>query len=136
MVDPLGCCLLGNTENTQCTLPQWSNLNTSDNSKTYLVLFAYLYYFRQDARSLHLCLSRRAYTLAIADILYGLAMRGCLDDDSIVWGETKIQKLVQLFGVITTSKICQCIIIHSLDQYHLVKVMLEDECNSRIQSHV
>lgn len=78
---------------------------------------------------------QRAYQLMQLQIFYmGLASKvACMM--IVAWRE-EIEEMVQSFKVIITSKVWQFIIIHRLDQYHLVKIVLDEECNSGIQSHV
>ncbi len=89
-----------------------------------------------DALRLHELVRPRPYTLVLADIPYGFAKSGCLHEDNVAWGAEEVTKLVQSFKVVTTAKLWRIIILHSIDQYDVVKRVLNAECNGGIQSCV
>ena len=88
----------------------------------------------KDARLLHDYILKRDYALVLADIPYRFCIPGCMHDDTVAWGQPEIAAMVRAFKVVTTARLWRIIIIHSLDQFAVVKAVLEQECNGGIQS--
>lgn len=88
----------------------------------------------QDALKLHDFVAKRAYTLAIADIPYGMGLPSCLHEDTVPWLENEIKTLVQSFKIVTTARLWRIVIMHSIDQVHVVNKVLRELCNGGIQS--
>ena len=88
----------------------------------------------QDARLLHDYIPKREYTLVLADIPYGFCIPGCMHDDTVAWGQSDIAAMVRAFKVVTTARPWRIILVHSIDQFAVVKSVLEQECNGGIQS--
>jgi hypothetical protein len=72
---------------------------------------------------------KRDYTLILADISYGLQMKGCLHNHA-AWGEDKLGEMVRAVKFMTTSPMWRIIIIHNVDQYAVVRKVLDKKCNA------
>jgi hypothetical protein len=84
--------------------------------------------FNKDVRNLPEYMPRRDYTLILADIPYGLQTKGCEHDD-VAWGEQQLGDMVRAAKFITTAKEFRFIIIHSVEQYYIVRNALDKETN-------
>ncbi|CAM6129466.1 unnamed protein product [Calypogeia fissa] len=89
-----------------------------------------------DALKLHELVRPRPYTLVLADIPYEFSRSGCLHEDNVAWGVEEVTKLVQSFKVVTIAKLWRVIILHNIDQYDAVKIVLNAKCNGGLQSCV
>jgi hypothetical protein len=76
---------------------------------------------------------KRDYTLILADIPYGLQMKRCLHNDA-AWGENELGEMVRAVKFVTTSPIWRIIVIHSIDQYDVVRKVLHKECNAGVNN--
>lgn len=88
----------------------------------------------KDALKIHDFVSKRAYTLAVADVPYGLALPSCLHEDTFPWMEEELKSLVQSFKIVTTAKLWRIVIMHGIDQVQAVNKVLKELCNGGIQN--
>ena len=90
--------------------------------------------YEKDALKLHDFVTKRPYSLLLADIPYGFNHATCLHEDSVPWSAVHIQALLQSFKIVTTSRLWRVIIIHSVQQAGEVHQALAKECNGGVQS--
>jgi hypothetical protein len=85
--------------------------------------------FNKDVRNLPEYIPRRDYTLILANIPYGVQTKGCEHND-LAWGEKKLGDMVRAAKFVTTAKEFRFIIIHSVEQYYIVRKVLDKETNA------
>jgi hypothetical protein len=85
--------------------------------------------FNKDVRNLPQYMLRRDYTLILADIPYGLQTKGCKHDD-LAWGEQELGNMVRAAKFMTTAKDFRFIIIHNVEQYYIVRKVLDKDTNA------
>jgi hypothetical protein len=66
-----------------------------------------------DVRAMDTILEKRSYTLAIADIPYGFKAPGSENDD-VAFGEKDLDDMLKTFKSMTTAKMWQFVVFHSL----------------------
>jgi hypothetical protein len=86
--------------------------------------------FNKDVRNLPEYMRTRDYTMILADIPYRLQTKGYEHDD-VVWGEQELGDMMQAAKFVTTAKEFRFIIIHSVEQYYIVKKVLDKKTNAR-----
>jgi hypothetical protein len=89
--------------------------------------------FQKDARYLATYMPKRDDTLILANIPYGLQIKGCLHNDA-AWGEEELGEMVRATKFVITSPIWRIIVIHSVHQYAVVRKVLDKECNTRVNN--
>jgi hypothetical protein len=72
-----------------------------------------------------------AYTLVLADVPSGFDLNGCVHNDKVRWGETELSTMTQVVKVVTTARAWSIILIHNREELQAVKIVLEQECNTR-----
>jgi hypothetical protein len=90
--------------------------------------------FEKDALKLHEFVTKRPYSLLLADIPYGFNHATCLHEDSVAWDASQIESMLQSFKIVTTSRIWRVIILHSFQQAGEVYKALMKECKGGVQT--
>jgi hypothetical protein len=85
--------------------------------------------FTKDVRNLLEYMPMRDYTLILADIPYRLQTKGCKHDD-LAWGKQELGDMVRATKFVIIAKEFRFIIIHSVEQYYIVRKVLDKETNA------
>jgi hypothetical protein len=85
--------------------------------------------FNKDVRNLPEYMPRRDYTLILADIPYALQTKEYEHDD-VALGEQELGDMVQAAKFVTTAKEFRFIIIHNVEQYYIMRNVLDKETNA------
>jgi hypothetical protein len=85
--------------------------------------------FNKYVRHLTKYMLKRDYTSILADIPYGFQKKGCLHNN-IVWEEQELGKMVWTAKFVTTTKEFWFIILHNVEQYAIVRSVVDKKCNT------